>query len=275
MNHMLGCAAQWDEALVQAMVQDAAGAGGQPLPDGRPGELPPGLAGGRDRLGASRHRATSMRASAPAARGGCMNARGMFARSSRHRGAGVRGSAAGADNDFDYCLLCHGANANGNYGIRAPKLSGMEPWYLARQLENFAAGVRGAPAGGCRRVTRWARWRCALKQEGTLEAAVKFIGTLESKQPAADRERATSRTARRCTRPARAATAPRAKAMRRCRRRRWPRARTGTWSRSSRTTRQACAAPMSATLTARRCAPSPRPCRTTRPSPTSSPISTP
>ena len=57
------------------------------------------------------------------------------------------GAAATAGNTFDYCLLCHGADANGNYGIRAPKLSGMEPWYLARQLENFAAGVRGAPAG--------------------------------------------------------------------------------------------------------------------------------
>ena len=42
--------------------------------------------------------------------------------------------AATAGNTFDYCLLCHGANANGNYGIRAPKISGMEPWYLARQL---------------------------------------------------------------------------------------------------------------------------------------------
>src|SRR5262245_64428063 len=49
-------------------------------------------------------------------------------------------SSAKAQNKFDYCLLCHGANANGNAGIRAPKLSGMEPWYLARQLENFAAG---------------------------------------------------------------------------------------------------------------------------------------
>jgi cytochrome c553 len=46
-------------------------------------------------------------------------------------------ASANAGNDFDYCLLCHGANANGNYGIRAPKISGMEPWYLARQLENF------------------------------------------------------------------------------------------------------------------------------------------
>ena len=54
--------------------------------------------------------------------------------------------SASAGNDYDYCLLCHGANANGNYGIRAPKLSGMEPWYLARQLENFASGARGTPA---------------------------------------------------------------------------------------------------------------------------------
>ena len=54
-------------------------------------------------------------------------------------------SSAKAGNTFDYCLLCHGSNANGNYGIRAPKLSGIEPWYLARQLENFAAGVPRAP----------------------------------------------------------------------------------------------------------------------------------
>jgi cytochrome c553 len=91
---------------------------------------------------------------------------------------------AKAGNDFDYCLLCHGSNANGNYGIRAPKLSGLEPWYLARQLENFAAGVRGMPqddAAG----HEMAPVALRLKQEGTLEAAVKFIGTLESARPRA------------------------------------------------------------------------------------------
>ncbi len=91
--------------------------------------------------------------------------------------------SASAGNDFDYCLLCHGANANGNYGIRAPKLSGMEPWYLARQLENFASGARGTPpedASG--HEMRTVGWR--VKTEGTLEGAVKFIGTLESRRPA-------------------------------------------------------------------------------------------
>lgn len=92
-------------------------------------------------------------------------------------------ASASAGNDFDYCLLCHGSNANGNYGIRAPKISGMEPWYLARQLENFAAGVRGVPPeddGGHEMGP--VGWR--VKSEGTLDAAVKFIGTLESARPA-------------------------------------------------------------------------------------------
>jgi cytochrome c553 len=90
--------------------------------------------------------------------------------------------AAAADNKFDYCLLCHGANANGNYGIRAPKVSGMEPWYLARQLDNFASGARGVPAednGGHEMGPVGMR----VKHEGITEAAVQFIGTLESKRP--------------------------------------------------------------------------------------------
>ena len=89
---------------------------------------------------------------------------------------------AGAGNDFDYCLLCHGANANGNFGIRAPKISGMETWYLARQLENFAAGLRGVPAddaSGHEMGPVGGR----LMNEGTLDAAVQFIGKLESKPP--------------------------------------------------------------------------------------------
>jgi cytochrome c oxidase subunit 2 len=95
----------------------------------------------------------------------------------------VAGSAA-AGNTFDYCLLCHGTNANGNFGIRAPKISGMEPWYLARQLENFAAGVRGVPADDVSgHEMRPVGGR--VKSEGTLDAVVQFIGTLESKRPAA------------------------------------------------------------------------------------------
>jgi cytochrome c oxidase subunit 2 len=88
-----------------------------------------------------------------------------------------------AENKFDYCLLCHGANANGNISIRAPKLSGMEPWYLARQLENFAAGVRGLPDGDAP-GHEMGPVGLRVKADGSLEAAVAFIGSLESKRPA-------------------------------------------------------------------------------------------
>lgn len=91
---------------------------------------------------------------------------------------------AAAGNPFDYCLLCHGASANGNYGIRAPKLSGMEGWYLTRQLENFAAGIRGTAAEdapGHEMMPVGLR----LQQENVLADAVAFITALESKKPAA------------------------------------------------------------------------------------------
>ncbi|MCY4357598.1 MAG: c-type cytochrome [Gammaproteobacteria bacterium] len=42
-----------------------------------------------------------------------------------------------------YCTTCHGADGRGNEGVQAPRLAGMEDWYLIRQLENFRAGIRG------------------------------------------------------------------------------------------------------------------------------------
>lgn len=42
-----------------------------------------------------------------------------------------------------YCQTCHGADGVGNVGVQAPRLAGMEPWYLKLQLEKFRAGIRG------------------------------------------------------------------------------------------------------------------------------------
>src|SRR3954453_19554080 len=162
------------------MVLDAAAPGRASLPDGRPGELSPGLAGRRDRLRAPRdrgHRRTATRQT----RGGGMKRAGVLLAAGI--AAALSGGAAGAGNSYDYCLLCHGSNANGNYGIRAPKISGVEPWYLARQLENFAAGARGLPgddASGHEMMPVGQR----LKTAGEIEAAVEFVGGLDSKKPA-------------------------------------------------------------------------------------------
>lgn len=92
--------------------------------------------------------------------------------------------SARAENKFDYCLLCHGSGGNGNYGIRAPKVSGVESWYLKRQLENFATGVRGKAAGDAP-GQEMAPVALRLREEGQLDVAVAFLANLESAKPAA------------------------------------------------------------------------------------------
>lgn len=46
-----------------------------------------------------------------------------------------------------YCTVCHGVQLMGNEMINAPRLSGMETWYVERQLRNFSAGIRGLHEG--------------------------------------------------------------------------------------------------------------------------------
>jgi cytochrome c553 len=43
----------------------------------------------------------------------------------------------------DVCMTCHGGYGQGSDGVGGPKLAGMEPWYLKRQLLAFRAGYRG------------------------------------------------------------------------------------------------------------------------------------
>ncbi|PMR70802.1 c-type cytochrome [Halomonas heilongjiangensis] len=41
------------------------------------------------------------------------------------------------------CAACHGREGQGNPDLNAPKLAGLEGWYLERQLELFRNGARG------------------------------------------------------------------------------------------------------------------------------------
>lgn len=45
--------------------------------------------------------------------------------------------------DYIYCTVCHGVQLMGNQIIKAPRLSGMETWYVEQQLKNFKNGLRG------------------------------------------------------------------------------------------------------------------------------------
>jgi cytochrome c oxidase subunit II len=45
------------------------------------------------------------------------------------------------------CAACHGADGRGSWATDAPALSGTDDWYLAMQLNNYKAGIRGHHQG--------------------------------------------------------------------------------------------------------------------------------
>lgn len=42
------------------------------------------------------------------------------------------------------CIACHGDRGQGNEALHAPALAGQHEWYTARELEQFASGLRGS-----------------------------------------------------------------------------------------------------------------------------------
>lgn len=58
---------------------------------------------------------------------------------SRNEPNHVAGQAA-----YAVCAACHGAEGEGNAMLNAPKLTGLQGWYLKRQLHNFKHGLRGS-----------------------------------------------------------------------------------------------------------------------------------
>jgi cytochrome c oxidase subunit 2 len=91
-------------------------------------------------------------------------------------------NAGAAELDLSHCTVCHGANGNGNIAIRAPKIAGMEPWYVRTQLERFGAGLRGArPEDAAGHEMRPVA--AALKDTQTIEAVVTYVESLRPKPP--------------------------------------------------------------------------------------------
>lgn len=44
---------------------------------------------------------------------------------------------------YTVCASCHGQSGEGNRAMNAPKLAGLQPWYIERQLRYYQEGVRG------------------------------------------------------------------------------------------------------------------------------------
>ena len=58
--------------------------------------------------------------------------------------ARVAGDPTAGQAAYAVCSACHGPQAQGNQALNAPKLNSQAGWYLARQLQHFKQGIRGA-----------------------------------------------------------------------------------------------------------------------------------
>jgi len=90
--------------------------------------------------------------------------------------------ALAAETGFEYCTVCHGANGNGNIAIRAPKIAGIEPWYLKNQFAAFKAGWRGthaddAPGNEMRPVA-------AILGDADIDRLLAYVATFSPRPPA-------------------------------------------------------------------------------------------
>lgn len=98
--------------------------------------------------------------------------------------AASKGDAMAGQALFAPCTACHGAQAEGNRELNAPKLSGQADWYLARQLQSFKNGIRGAHEKDIY-AKQMAPFAAMLSDETAINNVVAYIKTLPEVRPAA------------------------------------------------------------------------------------------
>jgi cytochrome c oxidase subunit 2 len=79
------------------------------------------------------------------------------------------------------CVSCHGGNGQGVWSLNAPRMVGMDDWYLATQLENFKTGIRGAHRRDYygEQMSFMAR---TLKKDSDINDVVSYLNALQTSQ---------------------------------------------------------------------------------------------
>lgn len=96
--------------------------------------------------------------------------------------AEISGDAAAGQVLYATCSTCHGARAEGNRDLNAPKLSGQAAWYLVRQLQQFKGGLRGVHEDdtfGKQMVS----FASALPDDAAIRNVVAYISSLPDVRP--------------------------------------------------------------------------------------------
>lgn len=85
--------------------------------------------------------------------------------------------------EFVYCTVCHGVQLMGNPITKAPRLSGMEQWYVERQLEAYKKGLRGRHEGDI--LGYEMQPMAAALDDAQIREAAEFVAAARSPAPAA------------------------------------------------------------------------------------------
>jgi cytochrome c oxidase subunit 2 len=98
--------------------------------------------------------------------------------------AATKGDPAAGQALFTACSACHGAQAEGNRELNAPKLSGQADWYLMRQIQSFKGGVRGSNDQDTF-AKQMIPFASMLADDTAVRNVVAYIKTLPEVRPAA------------------------------------------------------------------------------------------
>jgi cytochrome c oxidase subunit 2 len=83
---------------------------------------------------------------------------------------------------YAVCGACHGAQAEGNEMLNAPKLTGQDSWYMKRQIQNFQHGLRGGDTADTFGA-QMAPMAATLSDEAAIDNVLAYIETLPDKPP--------------------------------------------------------------------------------------------
>ncbi|MDH3901572.1 MAG: c-type cytochrome, partial [Gammaproteobacteria bacterium] len=94
----------------------------------------------------------------------------------------IEGDVARGKSLYTTCAACHGRDGMGIWSVSAPRQAGMSDWYLANQLRNFKAGIRGAhPQDGF--GEQMASMSMMLLNDDGINDVVAYINTLPVTEP--------------------------------------------------------------------------------------------
>jgi cytochrome c oxidase subunit 2 len=96
--------------------------------------------------------------------------------------ASAQPDMAAGQRSYEVCAGCHGFVGEGNRLVGAPRLAGIDTWYLERQIRNFKAQRRGHAQGDAN-GQRMALMAQAIAGDRELGDVLAWIGTLP--EPAA------------------------------------------------------------------------------------------